>query len=105
MNSTCRFTASILLPVIIAALTAASPAARVQTDSKFVFGSKPQRGWTQVSPTNLYSDAAGYGFEPGAEVSVPDGGSCVASDQPVLFFRQGAGGELPGHRRVWRRDQ
>jgi len=80
-----RLTAGILLPVIIAALTIASPVAHAQTDFKFVFGGKPERGWTRISPTNLYSIATGYGFEPGADVSAPDGGNYIASDKPFYF--------------------
>ena len=85
MNSIRRFIAGIILPVIIAALAAASPAVRAQTDFKFVFGSKSERGWIQISPTNLYSIETGYGFEPGADVVAPDGGNYVASDQPFYF--------------------
>jgi lysophospholipase L1-like esterase len=85
MNPIRRLTAGILLPVIIAALAAAGPAAGAQTDSKYVFGSKPERGWTQVSPTNLYSAETGYGFEPGADVVSPDGGNYIASDKPFYF--------------------
>jgi lysophospholipase L1-like esterase len=85
MNSIRRFAVNTCLPAIIVALTTASPAARAQTDSKFVFGSKTETGWNQVSPTNLYSDATGYGFEPGADVVAPDGGNYVASDKPFYF--------------------
>jgi lysophospholipase L1-like esterase len=80
-----RFTAGILLPIIIAALTATSPAARAQTNFKFVFGSKSERGWTQVSPTNFYSVTTGYGFEPGANVQAPDGGNYITSERPFYF--------------------
>ncbi len=85
MNPIRRLAARIVLPVIIAALAVASPAARAQTDFKFVFGSKSERGWTQISPTNLYSAETGYGFEPGAEVSAPASGNYVASDKPFYF--------------------
>jgi len=61
MNPARPFSAGILLPAIIAVLAAAGPAARAQTDSKFVFGSKPEPGWTRISPTNLYSAETGYG--------------------------------------------
>jgi lysophospholipase L1-like esterase len=80
-----RITAGILLSVITTALFGAGPAARAQTDFKFVFGSKSEHGWTQVSPTNFYSVATGYGFEPGANVSAPEGGSYVASERPFYF--------------------
>ena len=85
MNSSRRLTAAVVLPVLIAILAAASPVAKAQTDSKFAFGGKPARGWTRVSPTNLYSIATGYGFEPGAVVVAPEGGNYVASDAPFYF--------------------
>jgi lysophospholipase L1-like esterase len=85
MNPIRRLTAGILLPVIIAALATASPAARAQTDFKFVFGSgKPESGWTQITPTNLYSTATGYGFETGA-LPVAVGSDALGADQPFYF--------------------
>ena len=39
-----------------------------QTSFKFTFGRQPEPGYALVSPSNFYSTAAGYGFEPGAEV-------------------------------------
>ena len=71
---------------LIAILTlAAFSAAAVDSPSlRFDFsGDKPQRGLTAISPTNIYSDAIGFGFEPGA--SVVAGGSCIASEKPFLF--------------------
>jgi len=66
-------------------LTAGGASLCAQTSFKFVFGSRPEAGWIQVSPTNLYSAETGYGFEPGADVSAPDGGNYVASDRPFYF--------------------
>jgi lysophospholipase L1-like esterase len=80
-----HFAAGVVLPAIVAVLSAASPAACAQTDFKFVFGSKSERGWTQVSPTNLYSSVTGYGFEPSADVSASVGGNYFASDKPFYF--------------------
>jgi len=59
--------------------------ARAQAPAKFVFGSVAEPGWVQVAPTNLYSVEAGYGFEPGADVSVPDNGKGVTSEKPFYF--------------------
>jgi len=58
-----------------------------QTAFKFDFsGGKPQPGWIQVSPTNLYSTEAGYGFEPGVKLaleklSIPS----ITSSNPFYF--------------------
>ena len=42
-----------------------------QTGFKFDFsGGKPVSGWIQISPTNFYSTETGYGFEPGAKLTV-----------------------------------
>jgi lysophospholipase L1-like esterase len=85
MNPILRLATGIVFAGVIAAQAAQSPANIAQTSFKFVFGSKPQRGWTQVSPTNVYSVATGFGFEPGANVSAPAGGDHVASDKPFYF--------------------
>jgi len=85
MNSIRQLTTGIFLPVIITAMAVACPAAHAQANFKFNFGSQIKPGWTQVSPTNLYSIAAGYGFEPGADVVAPEGGNYVASDKPFYF--------------------
>jgi len=57
------------------------------TDSsafKFDFsGGKPIRGVTAVSPTTIYYETNGFGFEPGASVVM--GSNCITSDQPFLF--------------------
>jgi lysophospholipase L1-like esterase len=85
MNSICRFTANILLPVIVAALTAASPAACAQTDYKFDFsGGQPASNWIQITPTNMYSDATGYGFEPGVLPGAV-GNDALGAGQPFYF--------------------
>ena len=52
--------------------------------SEFVFGNgKTKSGWIRVFPTNVYSAAAGYGFEPGAAVTAADG--CITSTNPFYF--------------------
>lgn len=56
------------------------------TALKFDFeGGKTPRGWTPVWPTNFYTQAAGYGFEPGADVTISSGDGCCASDRPFYF--------------------
>jgi lysophospholipase L1-like esterase len=77
-----RFSTTALAAAILVAGVATL---RAQTGFKFIFGSKPEAGWTQVSPTNLYSAESGYGFEPGADVTAPDGGNYIASDKPFYF--------------------
>ena len=54
-----------------------------QTNFKFDFSdNKPDSGRIRVSPTNFYSAAAGFGFEPGAVVG---GGEAATSDKPFYF--------------------
>lgn len=54
---------------------------------KFDFGGgKPEAGWIQVAPTNVYSPETGYGFEPGAvlrleNLKVPS----LTSSNPFYF--------------------
>ena len=56
-----------------------------QTSYKFDFSSgRPETGWIRISPTNLYSDATGYGFEPGA-LPVAVGQDALGADQPFYF--------------------
>jgi lysophospholipase L1-like esterase len=60
---------------------------------RFDFGSGPaEPGWLPVPPTRLYADAAGYGFEPGGDVTAVDRGGddplrgdFVTSDRPFYF--------------------
>ncbi len=59
----------ILLPLSLGLALAAK--AQESHAYKFDFGSgKPESGWTHVAPTNVYSVEAGYGFEPGAKMTV-----------------------------------
>jgi lysophospholipase L1-like esterase len=72
-----------ILPAI--AIAAASPAARAQKNCKFVFGgAKPESGWTQITPADLYSNETGCGFEPGAEPAAV-GADALGSDKPFYF--------------------
>ena len=67
----------------LSALTPPSTA-QVTTSFQFNFGaSQAGPGWIQVSPTNAYSDAIGYGFEPGADQT--NTGGCVSSTNPFYF--------------------
>ena len=58
---------------------------------KFSFGSAPAPpGFTQVTPDMIYSDQAGFGFEPGADLkSVAGSGNpsshAITSDKPFFF--------------------
>jgi lysophospholipase L1-like esterase len=62
--------------LLLLAASAAGFSARADTASwKFSFGPGPApAGYVAVPPTAVYSDAAGYGFEPGSAVSVVDRG-------------------------------
>jgi lysophospholipase L1-like esterase len=66
-------------------IPAYAPAATnpAQTSLKFSFGTEPQAGWTPVAATNLYSAAAGYGFEPGTQVRTTH--TFTDSEQPFYF--------------------
>jgi lysophospholipase L1-like esterase len=75
-------------PHIAALLFAAllSPASAADATAwKFQFGTEhAAAGLVAVSPSAVYSAAAGYGFEPGAAVSAA-GGAAVTSAQPFFF--------------------
>ena len=76
-----RFSIGILSAI---ALAAASPAAQAQNSYKFVFGGKPEPGWTQITPANAYSKETGYGFEPGA-LPAAVGADALGANQPFYF--------------------
>jgi lysophospholipase L1-like esterase len=79
-----KLTSCIPVFLCLAALAATNAGAQEQTPLKFVFGNgKLKSGWIQVAPTNVYSDAAGWGFEPGADVTAADG--CITSTNPFYF--------------------
>lgn len=69
------------------------PSAPLRTSYKFDFGpGKVAEGYTQILPTNIYSQETGYGFEPGANVRGFDRGGKdalrsdgVMSDKPFYF--------------------
>jgi len=84
MNRLLSFARRIVFPAALAACVAAGPAAHAQTSFKFDFGAgKPKSGWAHISPTNLYSNETGCGFEPGAAISA--GKNSIAGDQPFYF--------------------
>jgi len=71
-------------------LLAASATARAQgappAPLKFDFSAGPAKaGFTRVAPTAIYTEDAGYGFEPGAQVAGGDSGNTVTSERPFLF--------------------
>ncbi len=68
---------------LFAILLAAALAAPGLTSYQFNFGSDPKADWTPVAPANVYSSAAGYGFEPGADLFQSAG--AVSSAQPFYF--------------------
>jgi lysophospholipase L1-like esterase len=55
-------------------------------DLKFDFSAGPASpGYTLVAPTAIYADAAGYGYEPGGQVTTGDSGRTMTSDKPFMF--------------------
>src|SRR5687767_12488336 len=71
------------MKILLIALTTVAAFNAVVVDAsalRFDFtGGKPERGLTAISPTNLYSGATGFGFEPGG--SVVASGDCVSSEK------------------------
>jgi len=62
----------------------APPAAPI--DLKFDFSAGPATaGATRVAAGAIYTDDAGYGYEPGAQVATGDGGQTTTSEKPFLF--------------------
>jgi len=62
-------------------------------DLKFDFSAGPAKpGYTRVAPTAMYADDPGYGYEPGAQVSIGDKGNTTTSDKPFLFSAKVAEG-------------
>jgi len=55
-------------------------------DLKFDFSAGPAKpGYTRVAPAAIYADDAGYGYEPGAQVTNGDGGNTTTSEKPFMF--------------------
>ncbi len=56
------------------------------TDLKFDFSAGPAKpGYTRVAPAAVYSDDAGFGYEPGAQAAMGDNGNTATSDRPFMF--------------------
>ena len=71
-------------PAALAAQDAPLRVARI--DLKFDFSAGPAHaGYTRVAPASVYTDDAGFGFEPGAQVAIGDGGNTATSDRPFMF--------------------
>ena len=69
---------------IFIALVANALAAQGQTSFKFDFGgSHVMPDAISISPTNFYSEATGYGFEPGAKIIT--GNKSIISTNPFYF--------------------
>ena len=79
MKCTSVFPAGFVSAVV---LTVSCATICAQTGYKFDFSGEAKAGWIEVSSTNFYSPAAGYGFEPGAKIG---GAGSAASDQPFYF--------------------
>jgi len=63
-----------------------TPPAAAPLDLKFDFrASTAKPGYTRVAPTAVYTDDAGYGYEPGAQVTTGDNGNTTTSEKPFLF--------------------
>lgn len=69
-----------------AAAAQAVPQPPAPIDLKFDFGAgAAHAGYTRVAPTSVYTDDAGFGYEPGAQVATGDGGNTKTSDRPFMF--------------------
>jgi lysophospholipase L1-like esterase len=68
------------------AIYAPTQPAVAAVDLKFDFSSGPAKpSFTRVAPTALYSDDAGFGYEPGAQLANGDSGNTTTSDKPFIF--------------------
>jgi lysophospholipase L1-like esterase len=72
--------------LVFAALPAIAAAQAAPAELNFDFSAGPAKpGYTQVAPSAAYTDDAGYGYEPGAQVVTGDNGNTTTSDRPFLF--------------------
>lgn len=75
-----------ILPVSLysaAFILLSNASAQPRTSFKFNFSARTRSLWINVSPTNLYSPEAGFGFEPGAQVVAKN--NCVSGRAPFYF--------------------
>lgn len=71
---------------IITACVAMAAAQTAPSAVKFDFGTGAVRpGYTRVTPGSVYTEDAGFGYEPGAQVATGDQGNTTTSDMPFLF--------------------
>ena len=70
------------LPAVVLAITFTATA-QEKTSYAFNFGNKSLSDGIFISPTNIYSELTGYGFEPGANLIVTNGS--VSSTSPFYF--------------------
>jgi lysophospholipase L1-like esterase len=76
----------LLIPVFLclsAQAAATNAGAQEKPPFKFVFGAPAKGNVIAMAPTNVYSDAAGYGFEPGTSVVAT--GQSITSTNPFYF--------------------
>jgi lysophospholipase L1-like esterase len=88
MTSQLKHSARVFTGVLFFAFAAANAAADVaapaRTQWKFSFGRGDLPGTIKVSPSDIYSDQAGFGFEPGATGLVA-GEAALTSSKPFYF--------------------
>jgi len=86
MKIACSFVRIGCLFVFLAANAASLLGQTAPTEYKFDFSAGPDKpGFTRVSPTAVYSDEIGYGFEPGTQATTGDSGNTTTSTRPLLF--------------------
>ena len=69
-----------------AATAQAAPQRVAPIDLKFDFSAGATKvGYTRVAPNATYTDEAGFGYEPGAQLAIGDDGNTTTSDKPFLF--------------------
>ena len=79
--------AAALICSALPGMSVAQPAPAVApVNLRFDFSGGPARaGYTRVAPTAVYSDDAGYGYDPGTQVAIGDNGNTTTSDKPFMF--------------------
>ena len=72
--------------VPVAAKAQAALLSTAPIDLKFDFGAGATKfGYTRVALNAIYTDEAGYGYEPEAQLAIGDDGNTTTSDKPFLF--------------------
>jgi lysophospholipase L1-like esterase len=70
---------------LVAVIASISVASRAAADQRFCFGSGPAApGFVRVPPGALYTQAQGYGFEPGSEATIVDRGGDDPERRQIL---------------------